>query len=283
MAIFSFVALVLILSAIYAKLKLFPTCKDAVLHPPLNISPVWISASQTRIEWTPSLTTMNKPVVYKISVCDTYGPCFAFSRLLNCRHRETTHTWLEFGSNVDTPYCIDVRATLLCGSDVIVSDPSVTELRTPKFAPGNFQASATATSPTSAKIVAFLPQVKNGALEICYITLHDSEEERTFSCSAPGDVASVTELTDLKPNTLYIASVTFANIHNGREMGTHKTISFKTLDGAAGANNSQIGNDNSERNSRWKTVLAVVVTICFALSDIKGNHTRSRRRRRQRR
>lgn len=270
-----FVAVLIIGSAIYARLRPSLVCIDAFLHPPVNISAVWTSASQTRIEWAPSVTAMGNSVAYAVSVCDTYGPCFANKRLMGCMHRETAHPWLEFRSNVDTPYCIVLRATSLCGSDVVVSDPSVMELRTPSFAPGNFKVSANATSPTSAQIVAFLPQVKNGALEVCYITLRGAEVERTFLCSVEDDMASVTELTDLKPSTEYYLSVTFANMHNGWEMGTRKIISFTTPDVPV-----DVGNSEQEADG-WIIIVCTVLAIFYLCSCGSEDRRRGRHRRRR--
>lgn len=269
---------------IYAWIWLSPMCLGAVLHPPVNISAAWTSASQTRIQWAPSVTTTGNSVAYAVSVCEAYGPCFANSKQTGCTHRQTSHSWLEFGSNVDTPYCIVVKAVSRCGRYVVVSDPSVMKLRTPSFAPGDFQVRTTNISHTSAKIVAFPPHVKNGALEMCYITIHDLEAERIVSCSANNYVVSVTELTDLKPSTEYNLSVTFANIHNGWEMGTRKTISFTTLGVPADANNSQGGDSNSDQGGDNSMLFIIcVVGLIYNLRSPKTEDDRRPERRRRRR
>ncbi|XP_077494939.1 uncharacterized protein LOC144105709 [Amblyomma americanum] len=207
---------------------------------------------------------------------------------MSCRHRETAHSWLEFESNVDTQYCIVVKATSWCGSNVIESNPSLMELRTPSFAPRDFEVSATATGPTSVQIVAFLPrvlfmpQINDGVLERCYITLGGGEPERTFSCGANRGTTSVTLLTGLRPATDYNLSVTFANVHNDWEMGTRRTVSFTTLGVPVNANSTQEENVNSKRNQDGAMLLLVLGGLIFACC-VSGNKVHNHRKQRRNR
>ncbi|XP_037580211.1 uncharacterized protein LOC119463438 [Dermacentor silvarum] len=79
-------------------------------------------------------------------------------------------------------------------------------------APGDFELWGTATGAKSVEVVVFVPEKKNGPLDLCYGTLSGPDEERHFSCDDHGGKSSTITLKGLQPETEYNCTVTFANL-----------------------------------------------------------------------
>lgn len=196
--------------------------------PPKNITVAPESPSQSRISWDPPTTYTGVLDKYAVKVCYTFDSCDVGADVSTCREFNTADTSLHFESTVDTPYCVLVTTTTRCGSATLRSSPEAAEIRTPSFAPGDFMISATATGPTTVEIEVLAPEVKNGALDKCYGTMRGPGSERNFICNEYGDKSSTITLYGLVPGTEYNCTVTFANIYDGREMATRKSISVRT-------------------------------------------------------
>lgn len=217
---------------------------------PTSITMIGKSPSLTRIQWEAPVAVSGSLRAYNIKVCDAFTTCAEGEDVSGCIQLETTKTWVEFQSAVDTKYCVMVTASAQCGSEILVSPPATVEVRTPSFAPGDFEVRATATSPTSAEIRVFVPQEKNGALDKCYGTVRGpGGEEHDFSCNHHGDYAATVTLTGLNARTPYTCTVTFANVHGGREVTTEKVVLFSTPDDPVERNRIP---DSWEQPSRWR-------------------------------
>ncbi|XP_037525736.1 uncharacterized protein LOC119402704 [Rhipicephalus sanguineus] len=186
-------------------------------------------------------------------------------------HR-TEYSWLVINSKVGTLYCIQVTARAQCGDDVLNSTPTLKEIKTPLYAPGDFEVIASATSPSSVLLIVSVPLIKNGALDRCYITYHHTGEERSFSCNDHGGNASTVEVEGIKPETDYAFTFTLANIHGSREISTRKVIFVKTS--AAAINADEEPTDNSG--------LVIILFFCGLICVSCKARSRKRRHRRGR-
>lgn len=249
------------------------TCEETDLTPPSNITMIETSPSRTRLAWTPSSTTCECQVVYDVKVCVTYESCAAGRSSQHCTRHPTQDAGFDFDSTVGTSYCVQVTACALCRDKVVRSQPAFKEIVTPLYAPGDFEVTATAIGPESVQLVVFVPQVKNGALDRCYITLNGIDGGRSFSCNNHGGNASIVAINELEQGTDYTISVTFANMHGGWEIGTRKVISVTTTAAAL--------NDDIEKTE--ETSYAVFVIILFIAWLIKTMSEQPRRRRNRRR
>lgn len=220
--------------------------------PPTDITMIGKSPSSTRLQWEAPVAVSGSLGTYKIKVCDGFTTCAEGEALNGCMQLETSKTWVEFESTVDTKYCVMVTATAQCGSEILMSSPATAEVKTPSFAPGDFEVRARATSPTSAEIRVFVPQEKNGILDKCYGTVRGpGGEEHDFSCNHHGDYAATVTLTGLNARTPYTCSVTFANVHGGREVSTEKIVLFTTPDDPVERERNRIPN-SWEQPSEWR-------------------------------
>ncbi|KAH6923821.1 hypothetical protein HPB50_007690 [Hyalomma asiaticum] len=199
-------------------------CEDVVVHPPNNISAVHISPSRTRIMWTPATITLDGRLVYKADICVTFESCTAGSSGSHCTTLQTQDTWLEFNSNAGTSYCVRLTAVAHFNDLVVNSRPATKEIETPMYAPGDFQVIANTTGPSSVLFTVWVPEIKNGALDRCYIT----DGGRSFSCNDHAGKESTVMVDDLKPETDYAFSVTFANVHGDQEISTSKVVFVTT-------------------------------------------------------
>uniref|UniRef100_A0A1E1XUP8 Putative secreted protein n=1 Tax=Amblyomma sculptum TaxID=1581419 RepID=A0A1E1XUP8_AMBSC len=95
-------------------------------------------------------------------------------------------------------------------------------------APGDFELWGVATGARSLEVVAFVPQVTNGDLDLCYGTLRGPDTEKNFTCDDHGGRSSTITLKGLKPLTEYNCTVTFANLLDGQELATTKSILITT-------------------------------------------------------
>ncbi|XP_077494930.1 uncharacterized protein LOC144105699 isoform X2 [Amblyomma americanum] len=195
---------------------------------PTNITVLEGTPSQSKLVWDPPTAVSGFLGGYTVKVCDAFGSCAAEADVSGCREFNTPVPSLEFETTVDTPYCVLVAANANCGADVLSSRPASAEVRTPSFAPGDFELWGTATGPRSVEIVASVPEIKNGALDRCYGTLRGAGIERKFTCDDHGGKSSIITIARLLPGTKYECTVTFANVFDGREMATSKSISVKT-------------------------------------------------------
>lgn len=198
--------------------------------PPTNITLSDASASRSSLVWEPPAVVSGVMAGYTVNICDASGSCDAEADLSGCKELETSVAWLEFDSTVDTTYCVLVEANANCGSEVLSSRPASAQVRTPSFAPGDFGLWGTATGPQSVEIVASVPEIKNGPLDRCYGTLRGAGIERRFTCDDHGGSSSTITIRGLLPGTEYECTVTFANVFDGREMATSKSISVRTPD-----------------------------------------------------
>ncbi|XP_050047520.1 uncharacterized protein [Dermacentor andersoni] len=196
--------------------------------PPKNITVAPESPSQSRISWDPPVAYTGVLDEYAVKVCYTFDSCDAGAEVSTCREFNTPDTSLHFESTVDTSYCVLVTTTARCGNDILRSSPEVAQIRTPSFAPGDFKIYATATDSRTVEIEVFVPEVKNGALEKCYGTMRGPGSEINFLCNEYGGKSSTITLSSLQPGTEYNCTVTFANLYDGREMATRKSISVRT-------------------------------------------------------
>lgn len=248
-------------------------CEETVLHPPNNITVIYTSPSWTRISWAPANTTCGKIIEYDVEVCVTHESCVAGSSGKHCTKHRTEYSWLVLNSTVGTSYCIQVTARAQCGDDVLNSTPTFKEIKTPLYAPGDFEVTASATSPSSVLLIVWVPLIKNGALDCCYITYTHTGGGRSFSCNDHGGNASTVEVEGLKPQTGYAFTVTFANIHGGREISTSKVISVTTS--AAALNADEEATDNSGH--------VIWLIICGGFIFVSGEKRPRKRHRRRRR
>lgn len=198
--------------------------------PPKNITVAPESPSQSRLSWEAPATYTGLLDQYAVKVCFTYESCDADAEVSTCRDFETADTSLHFATTVDTPYCVLITASARCGNHVLKSTTEATEIRTPSFAPGDFALSATATSPRSVEVEVLEPEVKNGALDMCYGTIRGFESERRFMCNDRDGGSGTITFDQLQPGTEYNVTVTFANMYDGREMATRKWILVTTPD-----------------------------------------------------
>nr|XP_054934019.1 uncharacterized protein LOC129388051 [Dermacentor andersoni] len=133
-------------------------------------------------------------------------------------------------------------------------------------APADFEVTAAATGPYSVRLVVFVPPVKNGALDLCYITLNGTDGGRSFSCNNHGGNASTLALKGLDPGREYVFSVTFANMHGGWEIGTRKVISVTTTAAPLNA-------DSERRNNAALAYFVaglIAVFLKFPYSQVQG-------------
>lgn len=198
---------------------------------PTSITMIGKSPALTRLEWEAPSAVSGILGPYKIRVCDDFTTCAEGGGVIGCTQLETAKTWVEFESAVDTKYCVMVTATAQCGNEVLTSGPAIAEVGTPSFAPGDFEVQASTTGSTSVEIRVFVPQVKNGALDKCFgVVKGPGGEEHDFGCNHHGGYAALVTLTGLSPRTSYTCTVTFANVHGGREVSTDNMVVFTTPD-----------------------------------------------------
>lgn len=190
----------------------------------------------------------------------------------HCTKHRTEYSWLVHNSTVGTSYCIQVTARARCGDDVLNSTPTFKEIKTPLYAPGNFEVTASATSPSSVLLIVWVPQIHNGALDRCYVTYTHIGGGRSFNCNDHGGNASAVEVEGLKPQTSYAFTVSFANIHGGREISTSTVISVTTS--AAALNADKEPTDNSG--------YVIALIICGVIFGRGKEQPRKRHRRRRR-
>lgn len=124
-------------------------------------------------------------------------------------------------------------------ADVLENEEAATRrdfvLKTSITAPGEFKVQATATGPTSALIVVFVPEKRNGDLDKCYGEMRSPLGDRyTFSCNNHGGRASTIELDQLERGREYTGAVTFANVQDSEEAATEKRFTLMTHSGAPG-------------------------------------------------
>lgn len=217
---------------------------------PTGITMIVKSPSLTRLQWEAPEAVSGILGAYKIRVCDYFTTCAEGEGVSGCMEFETTKTWVEFESAVDTKYCVMVTATAQCGNEVLMSSPATADVRTPSFAPGDFEVEARPTGPTSVNVRVFVPQVKNGALDKCYgIVKGPGGEEHDFTCNHHGGYAATITLTGLSPRTFYTCTVTFVNVHGGREVSTEKIVVFTTPEDPVERDRYP---DTWEQPSKWR-------------------------------
>nr|XP_037272412.1 uncharacterized protein LOC119164344 [Rhipicephalus microplus] len=229
------------------------------------------SPSKTRISWTASNTPCGATIAYDVEVCAAYETCVTGSSGKLCTTHRTRNSWLVFNSTVSTSYCIQVTAMAQRGEDALTSTPTFKEIVTPLFAPGDFEVTVSAINSSSVVLAVSVPLIKNGALDLCYLTYNHTGGGRSFSCNDHRGNASTVKVEGLKPKTDYAFTVTFVNKHGGREVGTQKIISVTTFAPLKGHNNPT---DNVEI---W-LVLALIAFIPLK-PDNRPRRRRSRRRR----
>ncbi|KAL1467914.1 hypothetical protein MTO96_041833 [Rhipicephalus appendiculatus] len=135
---------------------------------------------------------------------------------------------MDFDSGFGILYCAQLTASALCRDKVVTSAPTFKEVKTPVYAPGDFEVKATAIDPSSVLLTVSVPEQKNGALDHCYITYYDDDGVHSVSCNDHGGNASTVVIDKLTPETEYTFTATFVNVDGGRELSTRKVISVMT-------------------------------------------------------
>ncbi|KAH6924479.1 hypothetical protein HPB50_018942 [Hyalomma asiaticum] len=102
---------------------------------PTNITAAGISPSLTRLQWSPPANNAGSQTVYTVKVCNNFTSCDKDKYMSGCRENETTRTWLEFQSTIDTMYCIAIVTNAECGPRMLRSPQAVSVITTPSFAP----------------------------------------------------------------------------------------------------------------------------------------------------
>ncbi|XP_037505151.1 tenascin-like [Rhipicephalus sanguineus] len=100
---------------------------------PRNITAIGISRTLTRVQWAPPSNLTETQTVYAVRVCPNFTSCDG--ELNGCKENQTSHTWLEFESTVDTTHCVVVVANAQCGPRMLRSPKGMSVVRTPSFAP----------------------------------------------------------------------------------------------------------------------------------------------------
>ncbi|XP_037272449.2 uncharacterized protein LOC119164375 [Rhipicephalus microplus] len=99
--------------------------------PPVDITMVSLSVSETLIHWEPPPKIFGVLTGYTIQTCHTFALCDADENVRGCIEHHTSETSLKIHTTADTPYCILVFATVRCGIDTISSLPAAQLIRTP--------------------------------------------------------------------------------------------------------------------------------------------------------
>ncbi|XP_049274180.1 fibronectin [Rhipicephalus sanguineus] len=102
---------------------------------PKNITAIGISPTLTRLQWAPPSKMPGTRIAYTVKVCDSFPTCGRVLR--DCKENETSHTWLEFESTVNTGYCIVVVANAHCGPRILRSPEAMFIFRTHSFRPSD--------------------------------------------------------------------------------------------------------------------------------------------------
>ncbi|KAL3250562.1 hypothetical protein MRX96_055465 [Rhipicephalus microplus] len=183
---------------------------------------------------------------------------------------------LSEASPLRANYCLAVRITasvLCCAALVVAAIVAGMFLDTTfkREAPGDFEVTVSTISSSSVVLVVSVPLIKNGALDRCYITYNHTGGGRIFSCNDHRGNASTVKVEGLKPETDYAFTVTFVNIHGGRQAATQKDISVTTLAPLK-------GHKNLTDNVEFWLVLALIAFILLK-SDNRPRRRRSRQRR----
>ncbi|KAH7969067.1 hypothetical protein HPB52_014291 [Rhipicephalus sanguineus] len=100
---------------------------------PRNITAIGISPTLTRVQWAPPSNLTETQTVYAVRVCPNFTSCDG--ELYGCKENQTSHTWLDFESTVDTTHCVVVVANAQCGPRMLRSPKAMSVVRTPSFAP----------------------------------------------------------------------------------------------------------------------------------------------------
>ncbi|KAL3192339.1 hypothetical protein MRX96_059151 [Rhipicephalus microplus] len=101
--------------------------------PPVDITMVSLSASETLIHWEPPPKIFGVLTGYTVQTCHTFALCDADENVRGCIEHHTSETSLKIHTTADTPYCILVFATVRCGIDTISSPPAAQQIRTPTY------------------------------------------------------------------------------------------------------------------------------------------------------
>lgn len=99
--------------------------------PPVGITIVSMSPSETLIRWQPPPKVLGIFTGYTVEICDTFAQCDADENVGGCFEHHTSEAWLQFESTADTPYCVLVIANMRCGMTIISSRAAAREIRTP--------------------------------------------------------------------------------------------------------------------------------------------------------
>lgn len=101
--------------------------------PPVGITMVSMSPSQTLLRWQPPPKVLGILTGYTVEICDTFAQCDADENVGGCFEHQTSEAWLKFESAADTPYCALVIANVQCGMTIISSRAAAREIRTAMF------------------------------------------------------------------------------------------------------------------------------------------------------
>ncbi|XP_077492268.1 LOW QUALITY PROTEIN: uncharacterized protein LOC144103421 [Amblyomma americanum] len=108
---------------------------DQAPDPPTSISMVAVSPSLRKLEWGLPRKASERTFTYTVNICANFTTCDAKEVLGECAKYETLERWVDFNSTGETSYCVQIRASELCGEEILQSQPATAEIRTPLFEP----------------------------------------------------------------------------------------------------------------------------------------------------
>ncbi|CAN8031166.1 unnamed protein product [Ixodes persulcatus] len=184
--------------------------------PPMDIKHDPKDPRKTMLHWTAPQLVWGSLGPYRVKVCANPNSCPS-SRQVDCHESETSNMSLVLNTKPVTDYCVVIHSTASCFKQVHKSQAAVKNFTTPAFAPGNFTVKATATSPSSIRLLIDPPKEKNGNLDGCSAQCSSSGKKYDTNCT-PGDVDI--EVKGLIPSSPYTCRVTFYNNHEGQRLET---------------------------------------------------------------
>uniref|UniRef100_A0A131Y754 Putative tyrosine kinase eph ephrin receptor family n=1 Tax=Ixodes ricinus TaxID=34613 RepID=A0A131Y754_IXORI len=192
--------------------------------PPMDIKHDPKDPRKTMLHWTAPQLVWGSLGPYKVTVCANPDSCPS-SLQVDCPEYETSNTNLVLNTKPVTDYCVVIHSTASCSNQVHKSQAAVKDFKTPAFAPGNFTVTATATSPSSIRLLIGPPKEKNGNLDGCSAQCLSSGKKYDINCT-PDDVDI--EVKGLIPSSQYTCRVTFYNNHEGQRLETTEEDGART-------------------------------------------------------
>ncbi|KAL1458806.1 hypothetical protein MTO96_043453, partial [Rhipicephalus appendiculatus] len=104
---------------------------NVVPDSPNNVSIMGISPSLSRLQWEPPENVSDNLRDYTVRICSWHWPCDAERDLTVCSEHGTSNNWFDFETKEGTFYCVHVKASTLCGDQVIAGLPATAEVVAP--------------------------------------------------------------------------------------------------------------------------------------------------------